>query len=523
MFAMKKLNLISALLLGALLAFSSCSGEPSAESTPETTAPETEPQVNEEDACSYIAPNCSIENGVITSAKVAADSDAPVLCPVMYDNELLKGDFAVEVNVTLDGLYSSGGILFRGSATSDFDGVAGYAVMVRDKRIYLYEITGSKYSGMVLNELSSDVIERAGTGKEFRLRLEREGNTFRAYYLDDMDGVEPWPEIEYVCNMYRGIGIGVIDNGFGASFSDLTVTEYTAPESSGNEYKNPVFSTLQGADPYVLSYDGKYYCYSTSAPLGYYVYVSDDMVNWTNEGLCIEEAWGIKKEGWYWAPEVIEHNGKFYMMMSVDERIGFAVADSPLGPFIPEETWIFTSTIDGHVFIDDDGQAYLYYVSWKNGVYGIYGCELEDDIVTVREGTEKLLLRPEDSWEKREGHVTEGPFILKHNDLYYLTYSGTGYESHDYAVGYAISDSPLGEYERYEANPILTKTSQSFGPGHHSFTTSKGGELFMVYHIHKSESTVHPRMICIDRARFAPTESGVDRIEVFGPTHTKQE
>ena len=86
-----------------------------------------------------------------------------------------------------------------------------------------------------------------------------------------------------------------------------------------------------------------------------------------------------------------------------------------------------------------------------------------------------------------------------------------------------MADSPLGPYEKYKANPILSYTSKLYGPGHHSFTTSPSGEeLIIVYHTHASTTAVHPRTICIDRARFAPTASGTDRLEIFGPTHLGQ-
>lgn len=514
--------LLSALFLSAsLLTLAGCTSgvpeETSAEVLPEETAAE-------ENRFSFYGENYSFDGTKITAAVSAPTNFDQVFSGAYYEDPLLDGNFAAEVEVTLDSLYSSGGLLFRASS-AEYDGYEGYALMIRDRKIYLYEAGGSKSSGMIFTELGRASIEDYKRGTPLRLRAERDGNTFRLYYLDDAEGVEPWPEFEFVLNSCRGIGIGVADNGQGVSFDNLTVTAYDAPEKTGSTYKNPVFSEEQAADPGVLFHDGKYYCYSTSAPLGYYVYTSDDMVNWKNEGLCCDAAWGINKSGYYWAPEVIEHNGKFYMIMTVDERIGFAVADSPLGPFIPEKTWLFEKSIDGHVFIDDDGQAYLYYVSWRDGhEYGIYGCELEDDIVTVREGTEVQLLKPKESWEKIDGNVTEGPFILKHNGLYYLTYSGTGYESPDYALGYATSDAPLGTYTRYDGNPILSRTEKLYGPGHHSFTVSPdGSELFVVYHVHNTTSKVHPRKICIDRARFVPTDSGTDRLEIFGPTHTAQE
>lgn len=506
------------LLLSSLILLTGCAADSINETAPQDTAePADQPEFL------WLSPNYSFQDGVYTASKTASDNSEQIYSAAVTENALSDGDFAAEVEMTLDTAYSGGGIVFRASSSGLYDGVEGYALMLRDRRIYLYELSGSKLSGMMPKELACRVIERPKKGSSVRLRIERENNTFRLYYLDDMEGVEPWPEFEFALTEYRGTGIGVIDNGQGAAFKNLTVTSYEAPAPAEKQYKNPVFSELQAADPFVLYHDGKYYCYSTSAPLGYYVYVSDDLVNWENAGLCIDGAWGIEKSGWYWAPEVIEHGGKFYMIMTVDERIGFAAADSPMGPFVPEKTWLFEKTIDGHVFIDDDGQAYLYYVSWRNGTYGIYGCELEDDIVTVRPGTEKLLLTPTDSWEKIDGNVTEGPFILKHNGLYYMTYSGTGYTSPDYAVGYAIAETPLGEYERYDSNPVLSRTSRLYGPGHHSFTYSASGELMIVYHVHASTTEVHPRKVCIDRARFAPTESGVDRLEIRGPTHTLQD
>jgi len=218
-------------------------------------------------------------------------------------------------------------------------------------------------------------------------------------------------------------------------------------------------------------------------------------------------------------------DGKFVMVASVEEHLGFAVADSPLGPFIPEKSWTFDKTIDGHIFLDEDGRGYLFCVSWRSGHdYGIWAYALEDDLVTVKQETEVQVISPTDAWEQVSGRVTEGPFVLKHNGKYYLTYSGNGYDAKEYAVGYAVSDSPLGPYEKYKANPILSYTSKLYGPGHHSFTVSPdGSELIIVYHTHASTTAVHPRTICIDRARFAPTESGVDRMEIFGPTHTAQE
>lgn len=525
---MKSILTLSVLLALSLVLMCSCDGKSGKDGDcviDTEAAQDGENSMASQNKFTYASENYTFDGTKAEAKAVTDDMFEQKFGAAFSENSLTSENYAVEAEVKLDNALSSGGIIFGAKESEKFDGFEGYALMLRDRRLYLYEITGSAQSGMVMNQLADKVVKPQRAERSGKLRVERDGNTYRMYFLDDMEGVEPWPEFEFVLTGVSGSSVGYIDNGHGASFDGLDVMSYTAPQKDGNTYKNPVFGEFQAADPGVLKYDGKYYCYSTSAPIGYYVYVSDDLVNWENKGLCCDMAWGIDKNGYYWAPEVIEKNGKFYMIMSVDERIGFAVADSPLGPFVPEETWLFEKTIDGHIFVDDDGKAYLFYVSWREGHdYGIYACELEDDIVTAKKETEKLIIRPESAWEKTDGAVTEGPFVLKHNGKYYLTYSGNGYTSKYYAVGYAVSDSPLGDYERYDCNPILSYTSKLYGPGHHSFTTSPdGSELIIVYHVHASTTEVHPRKICIDRARFAPTESGVDRLEIFGPTHTAQE
>ncbi|HHW24575.1 MAG TPA: glycoside hydrolase family 43 protein [Bacillota bacterium] len=290
------------------------------------------------------------------------------------------------------------------------------------------------------------------------------------------------------------------------------------------ERRTYVNSVLDGyADPGVLYYQGKYYLYSTSPRnTNYEVYVSDNLVEWQFAGVCLESAWGMAR--WYWAPEVMERDGKFYMIASVNEHLGIAVADSPLGPFVPQRTYLFDRSIDGHWFVDKDGTVYLYYVSWREGhPYGIYGVRMKDDIVTPDMSTEKRVLWPTEPWEKHHGEVTEGPYMVYHNGLYYLTYSGSGYTAQEYAIGYAISDSPLGEFKKYPGNPVLKAGNGLYGTGHHSFAPSPDGkEWFIVYHVHRDAEHVQLRRICIDRARFVPCEGEPDRLEVLGPTSTPQ-
>lgn len=290
---------------------------------------------------------------------------------------------------------------------------------------------------------------------------------------------------------------------------------------AGQIYQNPVLDGY--ADPDVLLYEGTYYLYATGGPGGYQVYTSKDLAEWTWEGLAVApNLWGIASN--YWAPDVEYINGKFYMVVSCNENMGLAVSDSPLGPFREaHDSFFFDHTIDGHLYVDDDGSVYLYYVSWRSGhTYGIYGTKLDEQMIPILE-TETLLLVAQDRWEKYQAKVVEGPYILKRNGIYYLTYSGSHYESKNYAVGYAISDSPLGSYVRYKGNPILIGNDKVSGTGHHCVTTSlDGSELWIVYHQHNSTTQIHNRKICIDRMRFCESDNGPDTLEVLGPTTTPQ-
>jgi beta-xylosidase len=274
-----------------------------------------------------------------------------------------------------------------------------------------------------------------------------------------------------------------------------------------NTYQNPIL--LQYADPDILYFKGVYYLYATSYPLqckGYEVYSSTDLIHWENRGVCLQETFGYTDS--FWAPDVKEHNGKFYMLVTVKEHLGLAIADSPLGPFVPQNGFLFESSIDGHIFFEGD-QMILYYVSWREGHrYGIWGVRMKEDLITPDLSTEKLLLIAEEEYECHYAPVAEAPYLLKKDDHYYLTYSACHYISPLYCVCYATSDDPLGHFVKYKKNPILVGDTLSVsGAGHHCITTSPDGEkLFIVYHTHDSPKAVHPRNLSIGRIRFVQKE-----------------
>ncbi len=291
-------------------------------------------------------------------------------------------------------------------------------------------------------------------------------------------------------------------------------------QSSQNVQQLPENPIMEGADPFILLHEGTYYLYSTNAPDdGYLVYTSTDLKNWESKGYCLKKD-DVMGDFGFWAPEVMYHEGRFYMVYTAEEHLGIAVSDSPLGPFCQEEKKFLNSTkeIDGHFFKDDDGSVYLYFVRFPSGNV-IYGAKMNDDMLSYQKSSVRLLLGAQEEWETHMGTIAEGPNMVKHNGVYYLTYSANHYQSQDYAVGYATSDSPLSRFEKYEGNPILSKSGDIVGTGHHSFTTSlDGSQMYIVYHKHNSTSSVHPRMVCIDRAYFeTDPHGGKDILKVDGP------
>lgn len=326
-------------------------------------------------------------------------------------------------------------------------------------------------------------------------------------------------------------------------------------------YQNPL--SVKFGDPYVLHAKGKYYMYGTGggARNGFAAYSSTDLVNWENEGQVYYASnvngWSDSTAAWggaYWAPEVYDYNGKFYMFYSAqwkhnpnkeleNFRIGVAVADSPTGPFIDlTKKPVFDPgypIIDANVLFDSSGRIYLYYsracykhpvesevATWakQKGWFGfieeswVYGVELKPDF-TGAIGEPVLLLRPpvkmddkQAEWESRSvtsrevnRRWTEGSFIFKNGDTYYMMYSANYFGGKNYAVGYATSKNPLGPFTKASNNPVLQKNTEKggvvTGTGHNSVVYSPDGkEMFCVYHA-RTTGTGDERVVFIDRMK----------------------
>ncbi|MBP7949331.1 MAG: glycoside hydrolase family 43 protein [Verrucomicrobiales bacterium] len=286
----------------------------------------------------------------------------------------------------------------------------------------------------------------------------------------------------------------------------LAITMLSAMTASAQPaartYRNPILGQTRAADPHVLLHEGRYYLYPTTDGRGYDVFVSDDLIRWEQKPKCYTDA-----RGGAWAPDVFYHatgDRKFYLYYTVSraagERsglnkvIGVAVADGPLGPF-KDRGNLASHAIDAHLFRDDNGSLFLYYVDLEGG-FKIKVQPMADPL--TKQGEAREVIRPTVDWERRKGEVTEGPWMLKHKGIYHLMYSGSGADGPDYAIGYATAKSPLGPFTKYSGNPIAHRGNGVFGPGHHCVVTGPDGKLWMIYHQQQTAEPGWRRFLALD-------------------------
>ena len=271
------------------------------------------------------------------------------------------------------------------------------------------------------------------------------------------------------------------------------------------------------ADPFVLYDGGTYYAYGTGSPDGIPVMTSTDLKNWTPNagkakgGLALhkDDSFGEKH---FWAPEVYKVEGGYAMCYSAEEHVLFAFSKSPLGPFVQEEKKpIFDfRAIDGSIFRDDDGRVWLFFVKIENGNV-IYQVEMERDLRKCRPETMRKVFGATEKWELRNPncHVAEGPFVVKVDGTYVLTYSANGYMDKDYALGAATAKSIEGPWTKYAGNPILRRRFGLVGTGHHSFFRDAQGKWKIAFHAHNTHDKIHPRLMHIADVEFVDANGTV--------------
>ena len=453
----------------------------------------------------------SVKHKVLTAD---SEDELVLLVDGVSDSDL---EVTVEVKVLEEG--AKAGIVFRADGIYEFKGY--FAGIDTGDNLSVWQSVDGE-SEMIAAK-PGEILAR----RWYKVRM-LAGDDKMVLYVDNMkEPIARYPKIDGICKAFASGKVGLRAVGGKVSFRRFAVKEYR-PAKLEKSYTNPVQDGC--ADPVVKIFDGTYYMYCTYTKRsqerkdGIRVFTSKNLVEWEDKGFAVTEddSWGSHG---FWAPDIVEKDGVYYLYYAAEERMCVVMADTPLGPFKQKEKKPIepdSIKIDGHVFKDDDGQYYFYYVHFGEG-NEIWGGKLNDDMVSVDEASLKMMVKPDEPWEQHMGWVTEGPEIIKHKGTYYLTYSGSHFMSPEYAVGYATSKSPLGPWKKYEYNPIMKSTSYAHGTAHHTLTTSPDGwDMFIVYHRHYSLDRANPRKLAVDRIQFVPQKSGPDILEVWGPTSSPQ-
>lgn len=290
--------------------------------------------------------------------------------------------------------------------------------------------------------------------------------------------------------------------------------------------QNPLIRTMYSADPSARVFNNKVYVYPSHDILAqpgkgregwfcmedYHVYSSTNLTDWTDHGMIIHQnttPWVRPNSYSMWAPDCIERNGKYYFYFpsspndtTINGRgftIGVAVADKPEGPFVPQALPIKgVKGIDPNVFIDDNGQAYLY---WSQG--NIYGAKLKENMLELDGDVVTMQGLPTDKGLK------EGPYLFKRAGKYYMTYPHVANKTE--RLEYAVGTSPLGPFEY--AGVIMDETPNCW-TNHHSIINYKN-QWYLFYHANDySPAFDKARSIRADSLHFAAN----GMIEKVNPT-----
>lgn len=253
-------------------------------------------------------------------------------------------------------------------------------------------------------------------------------------------------------------------------------------------------------DPFVLVHDGKYYLYGTRGATcwgpanGFDVYVSEDMENWSEPIVCFENDGTFWADRNYWAPEVHEYQGKFYMFASFknpDVRRGTAIlkSDTPVGPFVPHSRGCITPAdwecLDGTFYLSPAGKPYMVFChEWVQAGDGeVCAIELTADL-SAPAGEPRLLFHASDaSWCKLMHHssgvngcVTDGPFMWRTSDgtllCLWASFSEGGYTE-------AVAKSDNGDIDG-----VFTQIDPLFmdDGGHGMIFRALDGQLYLTLH-----------------------------------------
>ncbi|MBO4749026.1 MAG: glycoside hydrolase family 43 protein [Lachnospiraceae bacterium] len=285
---------------------------------------------------------------------------------------------------------------------------------------------------------------------------------------------------------------------------------------------NPIIKNIYTADPAPMVYGDTLYLYTTHdedelvndfyTMIDWRCFSTKDMVHWTDHGKIFsldDIEWADDRA---WAPQAIERNGKFYLYCPVHKKdggmaIAVGISDRPEGPFVDlghplvdEGDW---NDIDPTVFIDDDGQAYLYF-----GNPELRYVLLNEDMISYDEtvGVGRIPMTTEAFGEG--GHMTgttygEGPWFYKRGNLYYMVYAAFAKGVHQEHLAYSTAEGPTGPWKY--GGVLMTEEGGVFT--NHPGICEFKGQPYLFYHTGELPGgSLFHRSVCV--APFAYNADG---------------
>jgi len=309
---------------------------------------------------------------------------------------------------------------------------------------------------------------------------------------------------------------------------------------------DPLISHIYTADPSAHVFNGKIYIYPSHDREteiedndngdqydmnDYHVFSMDSIGSpVVDHGIALHQddiPWVSKQ---LWAPDAATKNGKYYLYFPARDkegifRIGVAISDTPEGPFKPDPEPILGSySIDPASFVDDDGQAYLYFGGiwggqlqcWQTDVFdpSLSGpqepsgtipallprvAKLSEDMRTFSGEVQELKILDDEGKlliaDDHDRRFFEAAWMHKYNGKYYFSYS-TG-DSH--YLCYATSDSPLGPftYAGRILDPVQGWTT------HHSIV-EVSGKWYLFHHDTSLSGKNHLRCVKVRELVYGP-------------------
>ena len=267
-------------------------------------------------------------------------------------------------------------------------------------------------------------------------------------------------------------------------------------------------------DPFVVCEDGKYYLYGTRAKnfgkktAGFDVYVSDDLVNWSQPHECFNSEKYNMNYQVNWAPEVHKYKGRYYMFATFTRKYNklrgtFVLSsDSPMGPFTPHSDSVVTpeewECLDGTLYVDKQGKPYIVFCHEHTQIIDGTICyaPLSDNLKTIAGEAVTLFKASEPYWADKskfplEHRITDGPYMYRTKDDELLMLWSTYIKGQYAQCLVRFGGGEIGT--DFEHLPPLVDNDG----GHGMLFKNLEGNLTLTYHTPNTKGSEHPYFVSV--------------------------